>query len=158
MLRGIIFFIGTKVMSICPPDTWQALMGLERAPEPTVIILTSYSEAGGREPRSPGGSLPCTCPEDSSVSWYPASAVPWIQVREARKWWECGLKCPSPGAHPTDYGSAFLFMYLSILPSGGKKKSRNSETEMIAFGIKSPGCFILKHVNNLISIRTNNWK
>lgn len=41
-------------------------MGLERAPEPTVIILTSYSEAGGREPRSPGGSLPCTCPEDSN--------------------------------------------------------------------------------------------
>ena len=50
---------------------------------------------------------------------------------------------------------SFLNTCLSCLQGEKKKKSRHSETEIIAFGLKCPGYFILKHVNNLISIRTN---
>ena len=50
--------------------------------------------------------------------WCPVPAVPGIQVRGARKWWECGLKgmSPVPGAHLMDFGPVFLLcVFLSYL-------------------------------------------
>ena len=50
--------------------------------------------------------------------------------------------------------SFYVFFYLIFR----RKKSRQSKAEIIEFGIKRLGYFILKDVNDLISIRTNDWK